>query len=218
MFKFLKKLFTCICLVVVIIVGMFCYNTYKNFKNYNNLIKNLNTVSLTNSSSPKSSSSNSYLNHPSLNPATIVEDDTSSTESNSLENIANNYTVEVKNIDISQEIENIAEINDILSNKSNFDVAIKLNDTSTLVSLDNNLNKISVFNFGVSNFDTLKEITDKYININISDFNSIDSLKNEFMNTNLFGKYDLFSKVLKNSDTNLSESDILSLYFSSLSK
>ena len=218
MFKFFKRLFTCICLVAVIIVGTFCYNTYKNYKNYNSLIKNLDTVSLTNNSSSKSSYSNSYLDHPSLNPSTIVEDDTSSVESNSLEDIANNYTIEVKDIEISQEIENNSEVNDILSNKSSFDVAIKLNDTGTLVSLDNDSNKISVLNFGGSNFDSLKDNTDKYININLSDFSDMDSLKNEFINANLLGKYNLFSKILKNSDTNLSQGDILSLYFSSFSK
>ncbi len=124
----------------------------------------------------------------------------------------------MKDIEISQEIENNSEVNDILSNKSSFDVAIKLNNTGTLVSLDNDSNKISVLNFGGNNFDSLKDSTDKYININLSDFSDMDSLKNEFINANIFGKYDLFSKVLKNSDTNLSEGDILSLYFSSLSK
>lgn len=219
MLKLFKKFLLCAYLVIAIVVVGFWYNTYKSYKVYNNLFKTIDSSSTDNNSAKNSSDNyDSYLEHPSLNPSTIIEENDTSIESDSIEDIANNYTIEVKDIEISQEIESNSEVNEILSNKSNFNLAVKLNDVGTLVSLDNSSNKISIFKFDGNNFESLKDSTNKYIDMNLSDYPTIDSLKDEFINADLFGKYNLFSNILNNSDTNLSESDIISLYFSSLSK
>ena len=68
----------------------------------------------------------------------------------------------------------------------------------------------------IDNFKSLASKTDKYIdfdsnkNYNIEDLNT---LKDKFLSSGMVEKYEIVKDILKNSDTNIKESDLISMYF-----
>ena len=112
------------------------------------------------------------------------------------------------------------EISNILSNEDNYDIAIKCDDIQALAYLDKNTKKFSMVNLNSSKeYDALYDKADKYINFDSKIDYSIDelsSMKDEFMSADLSNKYKMIKEILSNTDNNISESDLISIYFQSI--
>ena len=112
------------------------------------------------------------------------------------------------------------EISNILSNEDNYGIAIKCDDIQALAYLDKNTKKFSMVNLNSSKeYDALYDKADKYINFDSKIDYSIDelsSMKDEFMAADLSNKYKMIKEILSNTDNNISESDLISIYFQSI--
>ena len=112
------------------------------------------------------------------------------------------------------------EISNILSNEDNYGIAIKCDDMQALAYLDKNTKKFSMVNLNSSKeYDALYDKADKYINFDSKIDYSIDelsSMKDEFMSADLSNKYKMIKEILSNTDNNISESDLISIYFQSI--
>ena len=137
-----------------------------------------------------------------------------STVSNENLNKSSNDNTENTSTEISKEISNI------LSNEDNYGIAIKCDDMQALAYLDKNTKKFSMVNLNSSKeYDALYDKADKYINFDSKIDYSIDelsSMKDEFMAADLSNKYKIIKEILSNTDNNLSESDLISIYFQSI--
>lgn len=137
-----------------------------------------------------------------------------STVSNENLNKSSNDNTENTSTEISKEISNI------LSNEDNYGIAIKCDDMQALAYLDKNTKKFSMVNLNSANeYDALYDKADKYINFDSKIDYSIDelsSMKDEFMAADLSNKYKIIKEILSNTDNNLSESDLISIYFQSI--
>lgn len=192
MFKFIKRIFIFFITTAIVLVGGIMYI---NYRNQENLLKDLTTVSNKENSSD-------------------IKDNSTTSSDDTLENIKNlakDYTIETDSTNISQ------AISDILSDENKYDIAIKYNNSGALVSLDTVSRKVSMINLDtIDNFKSLASKTDKYIdfdnskNYNIEDLNT---LKDKFLSSGMVEKYEIVKDILKNSDTNIKESDLISMYF-----
>lgn len=192
MFKFIKRIFIFFITTAIVLVGGIMYI---NYRNQENLLKDLTTVSNKENSSDIEDNS------------TISSDDTLE----NIKNLAKDYTIETDSTNISQ------AISDILSDENKYDIAIKYDNSGALVSLDTVSRKVSMINLDtIDNFKSLASKTDKYIdfdsnkNYNIEDLNT---LKDKFLSSGMVEKYEIVKDILKNSDTNIKESDLISMYF-----
>lgn len=192
MFKFIKRIFIFFITTAIVLVGGIMYI---NYRNQENLLKDLTTVSNKENSSD-------------------IKDNSTTSSDDTLENIKNlakDYTIETDSTNISQ------AISDILSDENKYDIAIKYDNSGALVSLDTVSRKVSMINLDtIDNFKSLASKTDKYIdfdnskNYNIEDLNT---LKDKFLSSGMVEKYEIVKDILKNSDTNIKESDLISMYF-----
>ena len=192
MFKFIKRIFIFFITTAIVLVGGIMYI---NYRNQENLLKDLTTVS-----NKKNSSD--------------IKDNSTTSSDDTLENIKNlakDYTIETDSTNISQ------AISDILSDENKYDIAIKYDNLGALVSLDTVSRKVSMITLDtIDNFKSLASKTDKYIdfdnskNYNIEDLNT---LKDNFLSSGMVEKYEIVKDILKNSDTNIKESDLISMYF-----
>ena len=137
-----------------------------------------------------------------------------STVSNENLKKSSNDNIENTSTEISKEISNI------LSNEDNYGIAIKCDDMQALAYLDKNTKKFSMVNLNSSKeYDALYDKADKYINFDSKIDYSIDelsSMKDEFMAADLSNKYKIIKEILSNTDNNISESDLISIYFQSI--
>lgn len=182
MFKIFKRLLFTFLILMVIIGGSLYYVTSKV---KNNLINNFSTVS------------NDYK---------IKSNDKNPNPSDS----SNDFSIDDNNLNISPEISNI------LSDENKYDLAIKYDDINTLVSFDSSTNETTVANLShKDNFDHVAKKADKYINFkgdaNYS-FNDLKALKDKFYAAGVSEKFSIVKEVLNNTDTNLTESDLIDLY------
>lgn len=192
MFKFIKRIFIFFITTAIVLVGGIMYI---NYRNQENLLKDLTTVSNKENSSD-------------------IKDNSTTSSDDTLENIKNlakDYTIETDSTNISQ------AISDILSDENKYDIAIKYDNSGALVSLDTVSRKVSMITLDtIDNFKSLASKTDKYIdfdnskNYNIEDLNT---LKDKFLSSGMVEKYEIVKDILKNSDTNIKESDLISMYF-----
>ena len=192
MFKFIKRIFIFFITTAIVLVGGIMYI---NYRNQENLLKDLTTVS-----NKKNSSD--------------IKDNSTTSSDDTLENIKNlakDYKIETYSTNISQ------AISDILSDENKYDIAIKYDNLGALVSLDTVSRKVSMITLDtIDNFKSLASKTDKYIdfdnskNYNIEDLNT---LKDKFLSSGMVEKYEIVKDILKNSDTNIKESDLISMYF-----
>ena len=198
MFKFIKRIFIFFITTVVVLVGGIMYI---NYRNQENLLKDLTTVS------NKEDSSDVVDNSKANNNSTTSSKDVLE----SIKNLAKDSTIETDSTNISQ------EISDILSDKNKYDLAIKYDNSGALVSLDTVTRKVSVINLDtIDNFKSLASKTDKYIDFDNSENYSIEdltALKDKFLSSGMIEKYEIVKDILKNSDTNIKESDLISMYF-----
>lgn len=192
MFKFIKRIFIFFITTAIVLVGGIMYI---NYRNQESLLKDLTTVSNKENSSD-------------------IKDNSTTSSDDTLENIKNlakDYTIETDSTNISQ------AISDILSDENKYDIAIKYDNSGALVSLDTVSRKVSMITLDtIDNFKSLASKTDKYIdfdnskNYNIEDLNT---LKDKFLSSGMVEKYEIVKDILKNSDTNIKESDLISMYF-----
>ena len=198
MFKFIKRIFIFFITTVVVLVGGIMYI---NYRNQENLLKDLTTVS--NKEDSSDVADNSKANNNSTTSSTDTLD--------SIKNLAKDYTIETDSTNISQ------EISDILSDENKYDLAIKYDNSGALVSLDTVTRKVSVISLDtIDNFKDLASKTDKYIDFDNSENYSIEdlnSLKDKFLSSGMIEKYEIVKDILKNSDTNIKESDLINMYF-----
>ena len=198
MFKFIKRIFIFFITTVVVLVGGIMYI---NYRNQENLLKDLTTVS--NKEDSSDVADNSKANN---NSTTSSKDFLES-----IKNLAKDSTIETDSTNISQ------EISDILSDENKYDLAIKYDNSGALVSLDTVTRKVSVITLDtIDNFKDLASKTDKYIDFDNSENYSIEdlnSLKDKFLSSGMIEKYEIVKDILKNSDTNIKESDLISMYF-----
>ena len=198
MFKFIKRIFIFFITTVIVLVGGVMYI---NYRNQENLLKNLTTVS--NKENSSDVADNSKANN---NSTTSSKDFLES-----IKNLAKDSTIETDSTNISQ------EISDILSDENKYDLAIKYDNSGALVSLDTVTRKVSVITLDtIDNFKDLASKTDKYIDFDNSENYSIEdlnSLKDKFLSSGMIEKYEIVKDILKNSDTNIKESDLISMYF-----
>ena len=198
MFKFIKRIFIFFITTVVVLVGGIMYI---NYRNQENLLKDLTTVS--NKEDSSDVADNSKANN---NSTTSSKDFLES-----IKNLAKDSTIETDSTNISQ------EISDILSDENKYDLAIKYDNSGALVSLDTVTRKVSVISLDtIDNFKDLASKTDKYIDFDNSENYSIEdlnSLKDKFLSSGMIEKYEIVKDILKNSDTNIKESDLISMYF-----
>ena len=198
MFKFIKRIFIFFITTVVVLVGGIMYI---NYRNQENLLKDLTTVS--NKEDSSDVADNSKANN---NSTTSSKDFLES-----IKNLAKDSTIETDSTNISQ------EISDILSDENKYDLAIKYDNSGALVSLDTVTRKVSVISLDtIDNFKDLASKTDKYIDFDNSENYSIEdltALKDKFLSSGMIEKYEIVKDILKNSDTNIKESDLISMYF-----
>lgn len=198
MFKFIKRIFIFFITTVVVLVGGIMYI---NYRNQENLLKDLTTVS------NKEDSSDVVDNSKANNNSTTSSKDVLE----SIKNLAKDSTIETDSTNISQ------EISDILSDENKYDLAIKYDSSGALVSLDTVTRKVSVISLDtIDNFKDLASKTDKYIDFDNSENYSIEdlnSLKDKFLSSGMIEKYEIVKDILKNSDTNIKESDLINMYF-----
>ncbi len=104
-----------------------------------------------------------------------------------------------------------------MSDENKYDLAIKYDNSGALVSLDTVTRKVSVINLDtIDNFKSLASKTDNYIDFDNSENYSIEdltALKDKFLSSGMIEKYEIVKDILKNSDTNIKESDLISMYF-----
>lgn len=150
-----------------------------------------------------------YINY--RNQENLLKDLTTVSNKENSSDAANNSTMETNSTNISQ------EISDILSDENKYDLAIKYDNSGALVSLDTVTRKVSVINLDtIDNFKSLASNTDKYIDFDNSENYSIEdltALKDKFLSSGMIEKYEIVKDILKNSDTNIKESDLISMYF-----
>lgn len=198
MFKFIKRIFIFFITTVIVLVGGVMYI---NYRNQENLLKNLTTVS--NKENSSDVADNSKANN---NSTTSSKDFLES-----IKNLAKDSTIETDSTNISQ------EISDILSDENKYDLAIKYDNSGALVSLDTVTRKVSVISLDtIDNFKDLASKTDNYIDFDNSENYSIEdltALKDKFLSSGMIEKYEIVKDILKNSDTNIKESDLISMYF-----
>lgn len=198
MFKFIKRIFIFFITTAIVLVGGIMYI---NYRNQENLLKDLTTVS------NKENSSDVVDNSKANNNSTTSSKDVLE----SIKNLAKDSTIETDSTNISQ------EISDILSDENKYDLAIKYDSSGALVSLDTVTRKVSVISLDtIDNFKDLASKTDKYIDFDNSENYSIEdlnSLKDKFLSSGMIEKYEIVKDILKNSDTNIKESDLISMYF-----
>lgn len=198
MFKFIKRIFIFFITTAIVLVGGIMYI---NYRNQENLLKDLTTVS------NKEDSSDVVDNSKANNNSTTSSKDVLE----SIKNLAKDSTIETDSTNISQ------EISDILSDENKYDLAIKYDSSGALVSLDTVTRKVSVISLDtIDNFKDLASKTDKYIDFDNSENYSIEdlnSLKDKFLSSGMIEKYEIVKDILKNSDTNIKESDLISMYF-----
>ena len=148
-----------------------------------------------------------YLNH---RTQSNLNNKFSTVSNENLKKSSNNDTANTST-EISKEISNI------LSNEDNYGIAIKCDDMQALAYLDKNTKKFSMVNLNSSKeYDALYDKADKYINFDSKIDYSIDelsSMKDEFMSADLSNKYKIIKEILSNTDNNISESDLISVYF-----
>lgn len=148
-----------------------------------------------------------YLNHR-----------TQSNLNNKFSTVSNENLKKSSNNDLENTSTEISkEISNILSNEDNYGIAIKCDDMQALAYLDKNTKKFSMVNLNSSKeYDALYDKADKYINFDSKIDYSIDelsSMKDEFMSADLSNKYKMIKEILSNTDNNISESDLISIYF-----
>lgn len=198
MFKFIKRIFIFFITTAIVLVGGIMYI---NYRNQENLLKDLTTVS--NKEDSSDVADNSKANN---NSTTSSKDFLES-----IKNLAKDSTIETDSTNISQ------EISDILSDENKYDLAIKYDNSGALVSLDTVTRKVSVISLDtIDNFKDLASKTDKYIDFDNSENYSIEdltALKDKFLSSGMIEKYEIVKDILKNSDTNIKESDLISMYF-----
>lgn len=150
-----------------------------------------------------------YINY--RNQENLLKDLTTVSNKENSSDVANNSTMETDSANISQ------EISDILSDENKYDLAIKYDNAGALVSLDTVTRKVSVISLDtIDNFKDLASKTDKYIDFDNSENYSIEDLtvlKDKFLSSGMIEKYEIVKDILKNSDTNIKESDLISMYF-----
>ena len=151
-----------------------------------------------------------YLNHR-----------TQSNLNNKFSTVSNENLKKSSNDDMKNTSTEISkEISNILSNEDNYGIAIKCDDMQALAYLDKNTKKFSMVNLNSSKeYDALYDKADKYINFDSKIDYSIDelsSMKDEFMSADLSNKYKIIKEILSNTDNNISESDLISIYFQSI--
>lgn len=150
-----------------------------------------------------------YINY--RNQENLLKDLTTVSNKENSSDVANNSTIETDSTNISQ------EISDILSDENKYDLAIKYDNAGALVSLDTVTRKVSVITLDtIDNFKDLASKTDKYIDFDNSENYSIEdltALKDKFLSSGMIEKYEIVKDILKNSDTNIKESDLISMYF-----
>ncbi|MGL5693386.1 MAG: hypothetical protein ACRCXA_04860 [Peptostreptococcaceae bacterium] len=106
------------------------------------------------------------------------------------------------------------EISDILSNENSYDVAIKCDDIRALVSIDSITNDSNITKLSNDDsFDAVSSKSDKYISLNNYSIDDLEGLKDRIGTASLSEKYEIVKDILKNSDTNLKESDLISIAF-----
>lgn len=192
MFKFIKRIFIFFITTAIVLVGGIMYI---NYRNQEKLLKDLTTVSNKENSSD------------------AVDNSTTSSKDvlESIKNLAKDYTIETDSTNISQ------AISDVLSDENKYDLAVKYDNSGALVSLDTVTRKVSVITLDtIDNFKDLASKTDKYIDFDNSENYSIEylnSLKDKFLSSGMIEKYEIVKDILKNSDTNIKESDLISMYF-----
>lgn len=159
---------------------------YINYHNYSNLTKDLPIVS-----------------------NDITKDDTNENS----DTYSSNSIPEVKMVKESASISQV--MSDIVSNEDNYDLLVRCDDLSSLVYWNKNDKKVSIVPLEDSDsFDTLSSKTDKYINLSDYTMDDLNSLKDEFLSGDISKKLSIVSNVLKNSDTNIKESDLIGMYLS----
>ena len=150
-----------------------------------------------------------YINY--RNQENLLKDLTTVSNKENSSDVANNSTMETDSANISQ------EISDILSDENKYDLAVKYDNAGALVSLDTVTRKVSVISLDtIHNFKDLASKTDKYIDFDNSENYSIEdltALKDKFLSSGMIEKYEIVKDILKNSDTNIKESDLISMYF-----
>lgn len=151
-----------------------------------------------------------YLNHR-----------TQSNLNNKFSTVSNENLKKSSNDDMENTSTEISkEISNILSNEDNYGIAIKCDDMQALAYLDKNTKKFSMVNLNSSKeYDALYDKADKYINFDSKIDYSIDelsSMKDEFIYADLSNKYKIIKEILSNTDNNISESDLISIYFQSI--
>ncbi len=150
-----------------------------------------------------------YINY--RNQENLLKDLTTVSNKENSSDVANNSTMETDSANISQ------EISDILSDENKYDLAVKYDNAGALVSLDTVTRKVSVISLDtIDNFKDLASKTDKYIDFDNSENYSIEdltALKDKFLSSGMIEKYEIVKDILKNSDTNIKESDLISMYF-----
>ena len=157
---------------------------YINYHNYSNFTKDLTTVSNDTINPSKDSDTNNSTSIP-----------------------------EVKMVKESASISQV--MSDIVSNEDNYDLLVRCDDISSLVYWNKNDKRVSIVPLEDSDsFDTLSSKTDKYINLSDYTMDDLNSLKDEFLSGDISKKLSIVSNVLKNSDTNIKESDLIGMYLS----
>ena len=157
---------------------------YINYHNYSNFTKDLTTVSNDTINPSKDSDTNNSTSIP-----------------------------EVKMVKESASISQV--MSDIVSDEDNYDLLVRCDDLSSLVYWNKNDKKVSIVPLEDSDsFDTLSSKTDKYINLSDYTMDDLNSLKDEFLSGDISKKLSIVSNVLKNSDTNIKESDLIGMYLS----
>ncbi|RDY27402.1 hypothetical protein CHL78_009305 [Romboutsia weinsteinii] len=116
--------------------------------------------------------------------------------------------------------------NTIVSNEqdvfsSDYDLLVLSNNYNAVVSLDLDANKIEIELLkDKSDIKAASSDTDNYINLSKSDMDvigeTLKQLSSEFKTTGLVKNYQLITDTLKNCDTDITDSDLLTLGFSLL--
>ncbi len=157
---------------------------YINYHNYSNFTKDLTTVSNDTINPSKDSDTNNSTSIP-----------------------------EVKMVKESASISQV--MSDIVFDEDNYDLLVRCDDLSSLVYWNKNDKRVSIVPLEDSDsFDTLSSKTDKYINLSDYTMDDLESLKDEFLSGDISKKLSIVSNVLKNSDTNIKESDLIGMYLS----
>lgn len=119
-----------------------------------------------------------------------------------------------KDVEIKSNPEISKEISDILSNDASYDLAIKCDDISALVSIDSNTKETNIKELSVEdNFNDVSSKSDKYISLDNYTLDEIKELKDKLSSGSFSERYNIVKDVLNNADTNIRESDLIDIYF-----